>query len=154
MIRSHALAPLAGASQTAADSTQRMRGERGYDDIHVRPHRKARERIMQGGGIGRRPNAAVRETPRHTPDGANHTSPRQRAAALELGCLQFTPTVSVKRRRQADFYFDEKLHPSQDYLSATNGSMPLPGTRTPTLQVASEVAAWPRERTPHGHREL
>jgi hypothetical protein len=109
---------------------------------------------VQRGGIGRRPNAAVRETPRHTPDGANHTGPRQRAAALELGCLQFTPTVSVKCGRQADFYFDEKLHRLQVYLSETNESMPLPKNVDPTLQVASEVAAWPRERTPHGHCEL
>jgi hypothetical protein len=110
VIRSHTRAPLTGISQTAADCIQRMNGERGYDYIHIRPHRKARERIMQRGGIGRGPNATVRQTPRHTPDGANHAGPRQRAAALELGLLQFTSNVTVKRRRQADFYLDEKLH--------------------------------------------
>lgn len=153
MTRSNALAALGGGSQTGTDSIQRMYGERGYDHIHVRPHRKARERVMQCGRIGRRPNAAVGETPRHTPNGADHTVARQHAAALELRGLQFTPAISVKRRRQADFYFDEKIHWHE---STCQRQMTRCHPQTPTtrLQVASDAGTWPRERMPHGDSAL
>jgi hypothetical protein len=105
------LAPRAEPGGKAAAGRRDRVGRKRRDFyIHVRPKRKAGKSVMKRGGVRRRPDSAVSESPWDAPDRAQNARVSQTRCALPL-CLEEAGALSaVVVAGQGDLDLDEVIH--------------------------------------------